>query len=306
MSVLSCKPNHKKRRSILKDGNVQHVLSFIIICSDVNDGTVVACQAQGLPQVGDVLLNDNSGAVCNQVEVNPVDQGGMKEFEALCTFTTGDPLASPLNPLDRPPAWSFPGTNNTQPIFMDKSTNGPNGGGVPIVNSAGDTFSEQPQIEVAALQINMTRNEATWNIIAMDEIANTSNRDTVYLDGQPYASGTLRLGLPTATKTSEVWQGETVVFYKVSYTWHANKDGWGLNILDTGLNELIDLPYDASAGSDANPTATQPICGKGNLRVSSPYPLDGHGRARQSPTDPPATLNFVAYPPADWSSLRLA
>jgi hypothetical protein len=305
MSVVSCQPSAEKRRTVLKDGNVQHVVPYKIVTDDPLDGTIVAYQADGLPQEGDVLLNDNSGAVCTQVEVNPV-QGYTKVFEALVTFQTGDPLASTLNPLDRPPTWSFPGTNNTQPIFLDKSTNGPNGTGVPIVNSAGDTFSEQPQIEVAALQINMGRNEATWNIIAMDTIANTSNRDAVYLDGQPYAPGTLRLGLPTAAKTSEVWQGEVVTYYKVSYVFHASKDTWALTILDTGYNELVSVPANTANGPDANPTATIPIVDKANTRVTHAYPLDGQGHAKQSPTDPPATLNFVSYPPADWSSLRLA
>lgn len=235
-------------------------------------------------------------------KVVDVDASPVKEHDKLFEVTvqyesTGEFEQLPVHPLDRPVKVTYSAQEWTEPYFVDRSS-------PPklFVNSAGSPFEQTYDREDADLIITMVRNEDTFNVIEQDEVKNTTNAEVVFLDGQGYDVGTLRMTLPTATKQSEVWLGQTVDFYEVTRVFKAKKDGWTDRVSDFGYDQIVMTP---------GPSGTQvpvrtPILDGAGLRVSRPYPLDGQGHALPTPSGAAASLEFRPYGPASWSALGLA
>lgn len=171
------------------------------------------------------------------------------------------------------------------------------------MNSAGDPFETFLERETGELTITITVNEPSFNLVTMDGFKHTTNQDAVTIDGTTYAAKVLKLSPPTATKVTEVVQGEggtseKMNYYKVQYTLRARTETWNDKVLDMGINELIK--------DDAKPTdpgKLRPIVDSVNSPIKKPWPLL-KGKKKASPTDDPDELVFVPYKPMAWGGLK--
>ena len=169
----------------------------------------------------------------------------------------------------------------------------------------GGSFDATSKRSLGEIAIQMPRNEAFWDVLEADAIANTTNADIVFLDGQGYAPGTLLLALPAAQKVSEIWQGQTVDFYRVTRNFETCKDGWEDKPLDFGFYQLCERTKIID-GQSVIIKERVPIFGAAGLKIQKPWPLDGRGKAEPSATDTPAELEFLPYASISWAPLALS
>lgn len=298
MAVVSVKERHERRRSSYRDGKMVHTLVFLVTCDDIADGPAAAISASAVPGPGSWLLTSPPARLSGK-DCDPVQASGL-HFDVLTEFTTPDPTAPPENPLDRPPEYSWGSADTTEPYFIDQSTNGPNGSGVPVVNTAGDAFESFLERERGEMTITMSRNEATHDAATADAYSHTVNKSSVMLDGTTFAAGTLKLSPITAQKVKEKLSDNTVVtYYKRTFLFKARHAGWRDHPLDIGFSEL------KTRRSVLDPVATKPIVDSNGLNVTKPYPLDGAGHKKPNATDTAAVLEFQPYTEKDWTPLAI-
>jgi hypothetical protein len=220
-------------------------------------------------------------------------------FEIQAEFVTLNPSQPDDNPLNAPATFAWSNEESSQPYFIDESTSGQGGGGVPVVNAAGDTFENLPTRDRSNLVITVGINSATHDPVAADLLSNTTNQDPITLDGTEYDTGTLRLKPISAVKQQKTLRSGTVVtYYAKTLTFLASHQGWHDHPLNIGFNELV-------GSATMNTQQLRKIVDANGNPVAKPWPLDPSGHKLQNPTDPPQALDFLPYAPADWSNVTI-
>jgi len=298
--VVSVKELHQRRRSSMKDGKLTVVRAFLVTTDDIHDGPEVARLADGVPRYGNTL-NGDEGTRVTSVDADPVQKSGV-HWEVVVEYTGGDGTFEPIDvhPLEREPEYSFGGDSYTEPYFLDESQPEPKA----FVNAAGDPFEQLWERDKGDLTITLTKNVAFWSTFEADEFNNTTNADIVFIDGVGYAPDVLKMGVITAVKTSEVWQGLTVDYYKATYPIKVRKSGWKDKPLNYGYNAIRQVTKDV----DGVPTLVmvrEPIVDRTGTKITKPWPLTLEGKAMPSATDQPPELEFLPYPSVPWGPLAL-
>ena len=178
----------------------------------------------------------------------------------------------PLSPLMVPPEISFSSAGSNDPIDTDAE-------GLPIVNSAGESFDPQVTDDHNDTILRITRNEATY-----DEVTAAAFRDAVNND--------IFLGFPVGhvkctSITSDQMRAADLIYYRVRYefrirysevkTRDANGDvqtqvfGWVLRVRDEGYRELD------GENADGSPKYKE-ITDENGVKISQPHLLDGSGK----------------------------
>jgi hypothetical protein len=297
MAVVSVRERFQSRRASYRDGVLTHVREWLVRCSDPTDGPAVALTADdGSRRVPPPFTGHprDPGAKLTSLEASPHENSDVL-FLVSGEYTTTR-LGLPPNPLDHPPEVSYSFTDGTEAYFIDHSTPDPKR----VTTSAGDPFETYLERETGELVINITTNEDSFNVVDMDELKHSTNNGPIIIDGVTFAEGTLKLSPPSAQKVIETVEGEggavqRFVYYRVSWQLKARKACWNDKVLDAGTNELV------PDGDITKPPKLKPIVDGASLPVKRPWPLDGSGRKRSSPTDKPAELEFVPYKPGSWS-----
>lgn len=271
---------------------------WLVTCDNGNDGPAAAIEADGIPTAGDVFI-DPMGyiAYLSGLDAQPRANSD-RHFEVQAQFDTLSPSTPDDNPLNQAATFSWSYENTTTSYFTDNSTNGPNGGGVPVTTSAGEAFEQLPTRDTGILVITMTRNEATHDAAADDQYSNTVNAGPVILDGTTYATGTLKMSPITAVKNIKTMRtGLPITYYARTFTFKAKHEGWHDRPLDVGFNY--------SVGDVAKNTQNlRRICDGQGMPVAKPWPLDGKGNAKPNASDPAAVLDFQPYTSMDWTPLK--
>ncbi|MEM6560046.1 MAG: hypothetical protein AAF656_00465 [Planctomycetota bacterium] len=294
MSVTAVHERHEGRRSSIRDGKTTHTRVYIVHTDSIADGTAVAIKAAGIPRYGHGHPGDADLKVTS-IDADPI-KGSGTHFEVKVEYGDDDTtFVFPTSPLDRPPEVSWSGSEAAAPYFLDRS-NPPK----PVTNSAGDPFEQFLERETGELVITITLNEAAFDAAVADTYSHTINAGPVRIDTTTFAAETLKLSPIQATKVKERVEEEGAVqdftYYRITYQLKARAEGWIDRPLDVGLNERI--------GNLADGFKLKPIVDAANLPVKKPYPLDGEGRRRISPTDEPAELEFRPYKLRSWDALK--
>ncbi len=297
MAVVSVKEQHQRRRSTLRDGKLIHLRTWLVVTSDIRDGTAAALVADdGTNRVPFYREPYPGRPTClvSSIEANPVQNSG-RHFEVQVEYTDGDIEAFPLHPLERAADISWGASEGTEPYFIDQS-DPPK----PVANSAGDSFDQFMERENGQMVITYAVNVPDHDANDAETYSHTVNQDIVVLDGTVFGPGTLKLSPIQAQKMSEVWMGETVEFYKRTYTLKARRDGWKDKPLDIGLNEIVQ-----ELDSDTNTLVNRikPILDRSGSQLRKPHPLNGAGKRKPSATDKPAVLEFAPYKTKSWAPL---
>lgn len=145
-----------------------------------------------------------------------------------------------------------------------------------IVNSAGDPFDPPVTADDSRLVITITRNEEFYDE-SLAELVRDKVNDAEWR-GKP--AGTVKASAPKASRQFHPSLG---YYWKVTYVFHVNSDGWQRKILDAGFRRK------ATSG-----TGQVVILSKDNAPVSTPVPLDGLGQPLD-PADDPVFLPFTVY-----------
>ncbi|MFO0960850.1 MAG: hypothetical protein U0800_26000 [Isosphaeraceae bacterium] len=157
--------------------------------------------------------------------------------------------------------------------------------GEAIVNSAGDPFDPPVTADDSRMILTFTRNEQDYDANLADEV-----RDTLNAGGwRRFGEGTVKAKAPKATRLFHPLIGW---YWRVTYTFHVNRDGWDRKILDAGMRQK------ASGGGQSV------ILSKDKMPVSTPVPLDGSGHPLPDGSDP-EWLTFRVYRRIDFSIFNL-
>lgn len=324
MAIISVKEKHERRRSSVKDGQRSHTRVFLVTTDNIQNGPAAALNANdgdmAIPQAG-AEHPSGDGTLVNNIEAEPhqdsgihfnvtVEYGGEEDEESGGGGTPvgDDPTLSPVE-------ISYGAAEATESYFLDQSpqpdewdvmTYGP-WQGRPVVNSAGEPFDNFLERDVSELVITIVSNEAGYDANAMELYSNTINAGPVLIDGVTFAPGTLKLSPITASRHSWVDSGGNAdIYYRLTKTLKARRQGWVDRMIDTGVNELDytgDEPPIIAFG-EPHDVNLVPIMNGAGLRVSKPWPLNGKGKKRLRPDEPPAVLTFQPYRAADWSALK--
>jgi hypothetical protein len=302
MAVVSVKEQHQRRRSSYRDGRAAHTRVFLVITDDITDGTAVAINATDGTTTVPGPADSYGGVAFSGKDAQPVQDSG-NHFEVTVEFSERDPddQQNDVHPLDRPWEVSWSSNDSTAPYFMDKSPVPK-----PVVNTAGDAFDQFLERETGSMVITVTRNEEYHDAAEADTYSHTSNAEGITIDGTFYPTGTLKLSPIHASKHVEkvTINGfeEFVTYYRKTYTFKAQREGWKDRPLDVGTNEIKEV-IESISGTPTLVKKLRPITDSQGLIVKKPWPLDGTGKKKLNPTDPAEELEFTPFTEKSWAAL---
>lgn len=181
------------------------------------------------------LGESDSSAKCISRKIKQ-DSDGELTWELDLEFSSdSEAQGKEENPLDELPRYSLQWETRDKVIEQDLD-------GEPIVNTVGDLFTDPPYTEEEDLPVMVvTRNEASLPVALAMDYKNKVNSDEFY-GAEP---GKVKL---KAITTGELQVQNDVEFYKVTYEFVFNPDGWQPEILNRGHRaknadgKIIDLP----------------------------------------------------------------
>jgi hypothetical protein len=256
--------------------------------------------APGIPRVGDKYVGANGetdiGCYCYSVQPRSLDEP--RWWEVTCTYSNdgakfGDAAKEQSdkgnkdsdkenNPTSRPPRVTTTWERYVFPAVVDVN-------GKPIVNSAGEPFDPPNEVEDLRPVISVTVVKEKFNPADALPFAGAVNDDN-FLGIPP---GLARLAGLSATTIQE--GGRTL--QEVTYEFHVNFLGWELKVLDVGFRQKKDDGTLVEIEVKGDTT--------GRVRkLSSPWPLDGKGKA-QAAGNAPVVLSFQVYPKKGFGGLGL-
>lgn len=163
---------------------------------------------------------------------------------------------------------------------VDKDRNGD-----PILNAAGDRYEEPVIFTDSRPVLRHSRNEQFFDQLQAYQYNRSVNSDTFY----GAAPGTMRVKITAQQK----WRDD-VEYWRVTYLFRYNPDGWQPEVLEQGLYQKIDI------GSPGTPVIAKMSCtvkGKSpgdSEPVSYAVPIDADGK-QIDPDDLPDDAVYTQY-----------
>ena len=209
----------------LGDNGASYRMTFHVYFSGGYDAAQLLYNTDSdLPKRLDGYASDTS-VYCSNVEVSLADNdGGVSTGIAIyqATFSPKQ-LTYAESPLDRPADIEWGGIDLTETVSTDIND-------LPIVNSAGDYYDPLPERPIRGSGVVITRNEAANPATVVTTYSNTTNSAAWH----GVAEGNALMGQITATKQSEMVDGATVTYWRVSYPIRMRRNGWKLLLIDNG------------------------------------------------------------------------
>lgn len=220
----------------------------------------------------DVHPNDDK-ARCTEVRAQ--QEGGDSPYHYRVTFIYKGVTDADLNPLLRPPQFSFSGSLASAPCFWHYPNNNDNSTKRVILNSAGDPIGGLDRDE-AEFTVTISSNEpAPFPYAKAQNYVGAINSD-VYSGG---AARTWKCMSISANRKIEQFMGNQWVYYEVQAALAYRGTGWDLQTWDVGFNQIVNgQRRKIMAGSEP---------------VSEPAALS-NGIAK-NPGQPPDLMTFRIY-----------
>lgn len=189
------------------------------------------------------------------------------------------------NPLSAPPRirWTF--ATSGLPINEDVA-------GRAIVNSAGQSFDREVEVDIDDLVFTMTRNEAAWSPIFAMQMMGRVNQLSFLLRNFLINPGVARLRDFSASEENS----SGVDYFEVNYVIHFRADGWLRSILDEGYVQI-------DPANPTSPTQRLVIFDANGAPLNTPVALNGFGLPGNPAT--PTFLDFQVYREANFNQLLL-
>jgi len=195
------------------------------------------------------------------------------------------------NPLDDPIECEWDTDISIEPYLFDRDGN-------PMLNSAGQPYSEAIKGEKAYWTVVCTSNQLTipaW----LDDYKNAYNSDSCVIDGLPFAPGQCKIKKIHLSR----WQTREEFRYRVlQLTIKITENptinlaggpttvsGWAKNVIDEGLVCKTDNPIYGSG------KVVFPCHDSTGRPAQKPVPLDGHGAQLIGPDGGPPTAEQIVF-----------
>lgn len=289
MGIVSVKEQFEGRdtsQGIKRERTYKRV--FDVLTDDPRTGGFAVRAALGIVigdpyQLGvdgvDAWAEGDTGAFATSIRAAVSSDDG-RTWRAEVDYGPYDPETT-TSPLDEPEEVSWDGVTFEVPVDYDAD-------GTAIVNSAGDPYDPPVIREDDRPVLTIVRNELEFDPDLSDLYRGSTNSATFF--GR--AAGTVKM-LPI--RAQRLWSANLQLnngfYWRVTYTFHINKDGWKKKLLDQGYQEVV-------SGN------RKKILVDG-LPVSSPQLLNGSG-AKLAVGGTPVYKEFTVHKPRDFSIFNFA
>ena len=287
-------PRERSASGKFKDGT-SYKRAFFVRTDSMTESLVYISNAPGIGFQAE--HPDDPSALMKSFDVKPADDSGLL-YVVSYDYAKADPGEKPEDPQDpenpeepkpgsmefRPPVWGGASSVVTEPIYKDR-------GGVVMCNSAGDPL-EGLQAERAEEKLTLTQYYPThqgWQQLAR-EYTNAINNDT-------WNGGIARTWKCQGCSKKlniENKDGETLVYWEITWEFAYKADKWQLFPWDIGFAERVDDEGNPSTGG----TKRAQIKGQDGKGVRQPVALNG-GVAKAAGEAPDA-LEFDIYQEKDF------
>lgn len=236
------------------------------------------------PHPANIFLTCRSVRIDNQAD-SPYHWTATAEYSSAPIKESDKEKQEKPNPVDRRAKirWS---TTNYQHVFVEDIN------GKAVVNSAGDYFAEQPEVERSYWRASITKNLTaipTW-VLDLDNPVNESQFSIQGLQVPPETGRLCNL----AVGDREIENG--FEYYPLSFDIEFRKNGWKIKPLDQGFRFINLDTGELENITDANGDP-----------ITSPHLLDGLGQKLANPSpDTAVFLEFDGYELFDFNNLPLA
>lgn len=286
-------PTHKERRRTGAASGVAGIRRYqvdLIVTMDSRTASGANVETY-LAGVGFDYGDPHSVNLLAVVVRQDIEKLGDAAFDWQCVITYETPdvrVPQGGDPLLRDPVIRWGSSLELRDLINDYSSPS-----VPIRNSAGFPFQNQPQRYFAVMNLQYTRNESDipFNFFSQDtqekNVALVNNAPFI-VDGRTIQTGRALLYLEDAEKIKE----GAVTYYRITYRFLFvfNQDGWdNFYALDFGFVDTNGLIVDSK-----------------NEPVSEPWPLNGAGVKRAASTDAPALKLFKMYKTVSFAPLNFS
>jgi hypothetical protein len=285
MPITSTVHEHKEGRRGSVDSTYQgtYTRSFQVIFSDRYAGPIRARAAVGIG-IGDVyrigvdgvddFFEEDTGAFCNEIsaeqETGPEADG--KQWTVTVQYGPYEPASD--NPLAEPAQVEVDHDHFDRPVIRDVDGN-------LICNSAGDPYNPPIRKDDSRPVLTVVKNyPAPFDLALADDYRDTINSTPFF--GVP--PGRVKCRAPRASRQFHPVIGE---FYRVTFQFDFNRDGWNAKPLDEGFRYLSGAQL--VAAFDGNSLASEPVL------------LDGEG-GRLAVGGDPVYHDFQIYEGRDFAS----
>jgi hypothetical protein len=222
MSLKSCTEIYDRQSSINEKGETTYQRLFQVVTTNPKDGAYLARIAPGVA-VGDQYATTtefDTNAFCLGIQTRCTAEDG-KTWETTVDY--GPAPDAGQNPLNEPPevSWSFAQFERE----IDRDINGR-----AIANSAGDPFLNQLVRDDSRPILSVTRNEAFFNAQLAYWYRDVVNSDP-FFGANP---GQVKVSNISASRQ---FSDQIGFYWKVSYEFAFNAEGWRKKVLSMGLRE---------------------------------------------------------------------
>lgn len=222
------------------DRDREYRVVYYVQTDDRDDGPLTARTAFGIPDIGDIYITGNDADVSAVVVSKRATQRESPyEWEVEVVYSTDTDREPPPSdsPLDEPPRVSI--SSQSRRVLVPGYFNNPSERltrtyELGIVNTAGEYYDPQPEIDIAEPVLVVERNYATVDIPLLLSISNCVNASEFY----GVEARKLRMGAPRITSAFDRSIGTywNVVF-EMAYKW----DTWDVQLLSQGTYSLYAL-----------------------------------------------------------------
>jgi hypothetical protein len=193
----------------------------------------------GLPTPGTTTYAVDDGALCTEYDGQQTEFPGSKEYVITYTYSSEPPITAmrAADPTARPPIVSIDYTKNKVPLILDLEN-------IPVLNSAGQGFSNLVNVEESAMIITIVVNYASVSLAALDALRNSVNTSTwapSCISPLSVAAYGGRMDGLTYKPLEEDGIPYLQVTYRVAVAPGSMGGVWNpLLVLDSGYNGLVD------------------------------------------------------------------
>jgi len=246
-----------------------------------NDGAYTVGSNASLPTIGSTHPDDAS-AWCRRLRVENTDP--FAGWTVTAEYSSELELAT--NPTLQPAEITWDSEQFQKPVLFDNT-------GDAVCNSAGGLFDPPAMMDDSRRVVTVQKNLSAVPVWILD-YQDAVNSDQFTVDGVVIAVGTAKMQR-VSVGVQETRNG--VTFRPVTFTIHLQRDGWAMELLDSGF--MIKDPGDSTKRVAAYiDDGTEP---------TTAAMLDGSGGILANPS--PATavfLSFDVYKTRTFSSLPLS
>jgi len=277
---------------------IEYRVSYLVTTNDRNDGPRIVKQALPIALDMPYLSGNDSdpNTILNGVTVTQASEGDFFHWVVDATYKSTERRTNPLiEPVQENIAWN--GVQREVFFFAN---------GLPILNTARQILDDPVPVIDNLPVLTYVVNQASFPFSLAALVRNSTNNAT----WKGMAAATVKV---QSMSTERIADGKFGIYYKVTYVFEHNPEGYQLNTPSMGRHQLMwfefkaaEPPKNGNRGTPARPAGWYPIpIVIGNVVTDRPRGLDVNGfyTSGIAPDNPIATITGDLYIPMNYTTL---